>query len=1652
MLAVALAVLGNAPPAAAEPTVIATIPVGTSPRYGVGVNPTINHIYVANVGSNNVSVIDGATNTEIDTDGNPGNGITRIPVGTAPAGVAANSTTNRVYVTNQNSNNVSVIDGATNTEIDTDGNPGNGITRIPVGSGPVGVAVNITNNRIYVNNFSWGSGSVSVIDGATNTEIDTDGNPANGMTRIPVGDRPHLVAVNTITNRIYVANWGSGYVSVIDGASNTVVATVPVDSGPNGVGVNPTTNRIYVTCSMDPVSDDVSVIDGVTNTEIDTDGNPANGITRIPVGGDPTGVAVNSITNRIYVASNVDNSVSVIDGGTNTVVATVYAGSFSYGAALNPATNRIYVTNRDDNTVSVIQDFPIPSLGGGTTERVSVDSAGNEANGASYSPAMSVDGRYVAFASVGSNLVPGDTNGSDDIFVHDRQTGATERVSADSLGNQSNAPSGTSAINDDGRYVAFDSYATNLVPGDTNGECDVFVHDRQTAGTTRVSVDSAGNQGDRPSASPAVSANGRYVSFDSGSSNLVPEDTNGTWDIFVHDRQTGGTTRASIDSAGNQADGASWWPAISADGRYVAFCSNASNLVTEDTNGYRDVFIHDRETGVTERVSVDSAGNQGNDHSAAWIGTAISRDGRYVAFHSWASNLVSGDTNGFGDIFVHDRYTGTTTRVSVDSAGNQENGHSWDPAISADGRYVAFQSDASNLVPGDTNGTSDIFVHDCQTGATERASVDGAGNQGDGNSLAYSISADGRYVAFGSAASNLVTNDTNGVSDVFVHDRGAPPEADVKIVSQTLVDPPSAIQVSEDVQITLRKTLHNNGPWGPVDVSIETNASTPGDCTAAPAPPNSTSASLPLSVDVVVDEAWTLHCTQPSSHTFTFDNSIATAGSVNDPDPTNNSLSTDLTVNAVAQADVDISSSEVVYDRKIDSDGDTVPDLAVVDVGRPTDLIVRKVLHNIGPHGPAFVDLGNTAAVVSGDAEVVPGEAARQLILPVSEVTVVDDTFTILCRDSNVNGLAVFEFENDVTIKDAHVVDPDGAGIGTTFTVYCVPRFTPTYNTTIDEDDDTQNPPADDTCIVGQLCKTMINANVPPDNPNQPLDLIQSILPAAINIAPSFAVTNGGKVGKVDFSVIAHIQRLTPGCVLPVAASLDLADGAMPAEGYDWTGLSLFPNWYDLDPGPGTVYGTGYTLWAGQLDAVDNFVQANYPGAVLWARYVGVAATLGVPVNVLVWNLGPMGWLSIGNTGGRDSDLDGLWDGVVDTDDDGDGVPNAVDNCYFTPNPDQADSDGDGVGDLCDPNPGVADPTDPEDFQCTPYTTQTIYLGETEDNPSTTAVEPDTEFLRECTAHGVHMTVGLLIRVDTVETHTFYDSITCLTAGDADGDGVPDASDNCPTVPNTDQTNTDVTVNPPGDAVGDACDTDDDSDGLADEVDVQPLTVSTAFGDQTLGGTTFGALNRNGLSVEVREEPNPYGVRVTASGSGGPATVDVCGIATLDLTSGDDMVVTCGSATIEVLAGPVEATLGPLQATLPSSTTTTIAELAPGAFEVTNSSESAAPITVNGIQIPPGHTESDNDGDGFFTSVEQYVGTDPLDGCPDGPGDDAWPLDIDRDGAVSGTGDAFNYVGRIGATPVSPNWWQRLDLDMDSAISVTDDVFLYVGRIGETCP
>jgi Tol biopolymer transport system component len=434
-----------------------------------------------------------------------------------------------------------------------------------------------------------------------------------------------------------------------------------------------------------------------------------------------------------------------------------------------------------------------------TAERVSVDSAGAQGDDVSghvsgdQQEAISADGRFVAFVSFATNLVVGDTNARSDVFVHDRLTGATERVSVDSGGAQANDASRDAVISADGRFVAFSSDASNLVEGDTNGRIDVFVHDRQTGATERVSTSSGGGPADAGSNKPAISADGRFVAFQSGASNLVPTDRNGATDVFVRDRQAGTTERASalgpdpldIGQVGDSTD-----PAISADGRFVAFQSFNATLVVGDTNLAADVFVRDLQTGTTERVSVSSSGAQ----TAVTRGSgdpAISADGQHVAFESDAANLVDGDTNGATDVFVRDRQAGATERVSVGAAGVEAFGNN--PSISADGRFVAFQSGASNLVADDTNLLPDIFVRDRQLATTTRVSVDSAGAQADSFSSGATITPDGRFVAFSSAASNLVAGDTNVFDDVFVRDgQGEKPLDDATAPTSTISLSPDA--------------------------------------------------------------------------------------------------------------------------------------------------------------------------------------------------------------------------------------------------------------------------------------------------------------------------------------------------------------------------------------------------------------------------------------------------------------------------------------------------------------------------------------------------------------------------------------------------------------------------------------------------------------------------------------------------------------------------------------------------------------------------------------------------------------------------------------------------------------------------------------------
>ena len=427
----------------------------------------------------------------------------------------------------------------------------------------------------------------------------------------------------------------------------------------------------------------------------------------------------------------------------------------------------------------------VPGSGASTTDLTRpVDAGSHPQPGSTFSfrPWVSADGRGVAFDS-NAVLAPGAANGVRNIYVYDRPTGRISLVSVGLRGAPSDGDSQRPTLSADGRYVAFWSAADNLVAGDTNRVTDAFVYDRQTGTTTRVSVGPDGREANGPSARPVISGDGNLVAFESAASNLLPDglvgrrtDTNGVRDVFVYNRSTQTTIRVSVTSTGTQGADESVRPSISADGRFVAFQSQ-SVFEADDTNGKTDVYVHDLGTGATTRVSVASGGAQAHGSS---FSPSLSGDGRFVAYWSSAADLVAGDTNRVPDVFVTDRESGRTERVSVSSGGAQANGESSDPSISPDGRYVAFWSAATNLVPADTNGKRDVFVADRLAHTTSRVSVTSEGSQSNGDSYSPCIAVlnDGSVlVAFDSAATNLGSRgvyDRKG-SNVFVHLDDHPP-------------------------------------------------------------------------------------------------------------------------------------------------------------------------------------------------------------------------------------------------------------------------------------------------------------------------------------------------------------------------------------------------------------------------------------------------------------------------------------------------------------------------------------------------------------------------------------------------------------------------------------------------------------------------------------------------------------------------------------------------------------------------------------------------------------------------------------------------------------------------------------------------------------
>jgi hypothetical protein len=343
---------------------------------------------------------------------------------------------------------------------------------------------------------------------------------------------------------------------------------------------------------------------------------------------------------------------------------------------------------------------------------VSVSSNGVQGDGWSFSPSLSGDGRLVAFISTAENLVPGDSNDLADIFVYDTQTRITERVSINADGASANGLSYHPQISADGRFVSFTSIASNLVGDDTNNFADIFVFDRLTNDIDRVSVGDEGTQSDRWSDWSSISADGRYVVFSSAANNLVYGDTNQALDVFLHDRLTGQTRRVSVGSDGSQGNkGAGWGAKISADGRFITFSSTAENLVPNDTNQISDVFIHNRVNGKTERISTPSAPAAGisgfENPTLSWNGSKAAY-GAQFSFSDFEEPSPS--------IFLYDRSTGLSSPLGINNVMTGVQHRSAQAVLSSEGGHLAFTK-AENLAPeNEKNRQWEVVLVDLENG------------------------------------------------------------------------------------------------------------------------------------------------------------------------------------------------------------------------------------------------------------------------------------------------------------------------------------------------------------------------------------------------------------------------------------------------------------------------------------------------------------------------------------------------------------------------------------------------------------------------------------------------------------------------------------------------------------------------------------------------------------------------------------------------------------------------------------------------------------------------------------------------------------------------------------------------------------------------
>ena len=389
------------------------------------------------------------------------------------------------------------------------------------------------------------------------------------------------------------------------------------------------------------------------------------------------------------------------------------------------------------------------------TDLVSVTADGTQGNENSILPSVDAGGRFVVFQSASSNLASDDDNGKDDVFLTDRETGSLELISRGADGRPLPGDSGGSQISADGRFVTYYSWT-----GTSAEWPKIYVYDRVARSTEQIPTGAKGSM------SPSISGDGRYVTFASGSEDIVP-DANGWYsDVFLHDRLTGATRIVSSSADGTQGDRSASKGVVTADGRHVAFTSSATNLVPGDTNDVEDIFLKDLTTGGIQRITVANDGSQLTDF---WIYSdpSVSADGRHVGY-STTGAFDPADANDDIDVYLRDTLTGRTTLVSRRASGEPlTSGWASSPAVSGDGDSIAFWSNSGQIVAGDTNYTGDLFVYDRVSGVTERVSVTGSGTEADGADGGV-LSHDGRLAFYRAGAANLVTNDTNGKDDIFV--------------------------------------------------------------------------------------------------------------------------------------------------------------------------------------------------------------------------------------------------------------------------------------------------------------------------------------------------------------------------------------------------------------------------------------------------------------------------------------------------------------------------------------------------------------------------------------------------------------------------------------------------------------------------------------------------------------------------------------------------------------------------------------------------------------------------------------------------------------------------------------------------------------------